>query len=385
MKIRFVVSVWAALLAAAVLVGCGGEQSSSQAGAAPASPVETLIVKPRPLALSADLPGRIEPVRVAEVRARVAGIVLSREFREGAMVEAGQVLFRIDPAPFEAAVQRYEAELAQSDAALFDAQSVVRRYEPLVKIDAVSQQDFDTAQTTLKRARAAKLAAQANLKTAQLDLEYATVTAPISGRIGSALVTEGALVGQDQATPLAVIQQMDPIYADIKQSATAATRLRARLAEQGEDAAGAPMRLKLDGTDVARLGSLLFADVTVDRGTGEVTLRGEFPNADGLLLPGMYVRVQVSQGEDPAAILIPQRAVQRSGDGKPFVLVVDENQVASARPVTTGAMYGADWHIIEGLNEGDEIIVEGGSKVAAGGKVAVSNAKAVSVASNPQG
>ncbi|GAB3371558.1 multidrug efflux RND transporter periplasmic adaptor subunit MexC [Spongiibacter taiwanensis] len=382
MKTRFpVVMLAVSLSLVAALSACGNDQVAAQ-GATPPTPVDTMTVHPRSLALSRDLPGRIEPVRVAEVRARVAGIVLSRAFREGAMVEAGQVLFRIDPAPFEAAVQRYQAELAQAEAALFDAESVVRRYQPLVEIEAVSQQDFDTAQTTLKRAKAAKLAAQANLKTAELDLEHATVTAPISGRIGAALVTEGALVGLDQATPLAVIQQMDPIYADIKQSAAVATKLRAQLANQGLNGEGAPMSLKLDGSDETREGRLLFSDVTVDRSTGELTLRGEFPNPDGLLLPGMYVRVQVVQGEDPAAILIPQRAVQRSSDGKPYVLVVDENQVATSREVTTGDMYGAEWHITGGLEDGDQIVVDGGSKVRAGDKVAVNPVQTVTVATS---
>lgn len=315
-----------------------------------------------------ELPGRIEPVRVAEVRARVPGIVLKRSFREGADVKAGEALFQIDPAPLKAAQSRAEGEIARADAAVFEAQSRVQRYAPLVEIQAVSRQDFDTAQADLRSARATRRTAAADLETAKLNLDYATVRAPISGRIGRALVTEGALVGQGEATPMATIQQLDPVYADFKQPVADVMRMRDALADgrlmaQAEPtkgkAKGARIVATIDGTQKTREGRLLFSDISVDPGTGQVSLRGELPNADGLLLPGMYVRVQVRQGLDPQAIFVPQRAVRRSTDGKPQLIVVGKGDVAEARIVRTGAMLGADWHIVEGLSAGERVIVSG--------------------------
>lgn len=234
-------------------------------------PVEVLTVQAEPLALSSELPGRIEPVRVAEVRARVAGIVVRKRFEEGADVKAGDLLFQIDPAPLKAAVSRAEGELARNRAVLFEAQARVRRYEPLVKIQAVSQQDFDTATADLRSAEAATRSAQADLETARLNLGYASVTAPISGRIGRALVTEGALVGQGEATLMARIQQLDPIYADFTQTAAEALRLRDAL-KKGTLAAGdsQALTLRVEGTPYERQGALQFADVAVDRGTGQI-------------------------------------------------------------------------------------------------------------------
>ena len=245
-------------------------------------PVEVLTVQAEPLALSSELPGRIEPVRVAEVRARVAGIVVQKRFEEGADVKAGDLLFQIDPAPLKAAVSRAEGELARNRAVLFEAQARVRRYEPLVKIQAVSQQDFDTATADLRSAEAATRSAQADLETARLNLGYASVTAPISGRIGRALVTEGALVGQGEATLMARIQQLDPIYADFTQTAAEALRLRDAL-KKGTLAAGdsQALTLRVEGTPYERQGALQFADVAVDRGTGQIALRGSSPTPTG--------------------------------------------------------------------------------------------------------
>lgn len=363
-----------ALATAAALVACGKHQEAPPAPGAPV--VETVAVQPRALALTSELPGRIEAVRVAEVRARVAGIVLSRNFQEGAEVKAGQVLFRIDPAPFKATLSRALGELARADATVADAQSVVRRYTPLVAIDAVSQQDFDTAQTALKSAQATRQSAQAEVESARLSLTYATVTAPISGRIGRALVTEGALVGQNEATPLATIQQIDTVFADFRQPVADAQQLRAvaaaTAATQKAGAAPAPQHrisLTVDGTGLKREGRLLFSDISVDRNTGQVMLRGQFPNADGLLLPGMYVRVTTEQGTDPQALLVPQRAVQRSPDGSAQVMVVGADDVAQARTVRTGSMHGAQWHITEGLQPGDRVVV--GGKASPGAKVQV--------------
>ncbi len=350
-----------AVLAIAVLAsGCSGADDAHHGG--PAT-VETITVQAQPFELSSELPGRIEPVRVAEVRARVAGIVLRRNFEEGADVKAGQVLFQIDPAPFKATLSRAQGELAKAEAALFDAQTVVKRYEPLVEIEAVSKQDFDAAQATFKSALAARQSARADVETARLELDYATVKAPISGRIGRALVTEGALVGQNETTALATIQQLDPVYADFKQPVADVLRLREALAAgrltQDDPALGLPIALTVEGAGQRREGRLLFSDITVDRGTGQVSLRGQFANPDGLLLPGMYARVHTSQGVDPQAILVPQRVVRQSTDGKPQVLVVGKDDVAQARPVRTGTMRGSDWHILEGLKPGERVIVGG--------------------------
>ncbi|MFY0479525.1 efflux RND transporter periplasmic adaptor subunit [Achromobacter marplatensis] len=369
-----------ALCASIVLAGCGGDQDAHSQSSAPRA-VQVLAVQPERYALTSALPGRVEPMRVAEVRARVAGIVLSRNFEEGADVKAGDVLFRIDPAPFKAALSRAQGELAKADAAVSDAQAIVKRYTPLVKIEAVSQQDFDTAVTTLKSAQAARRSAQADVETAQLNLDYATVKAPISGRIGRAQVTEGALVGQNEATIMAKIQQLDPIYVDFTQPVADMLRMRAALQNgslgQGE---GADISLTIDGTDQRRSGRLLFSDIAVDRTTGQVSVRGEFANPDVLLLPGMYVRVQTRQGVDPEAILVPQRAVLRSTDGKPQVMVVGKDEVVESRLVQTGTMRGGDWHIVDGLRPGDRVVVGGVNAAVPGQKVTVMTAPQPKVA-----
>lgn len=345
---------------AALAAGCGRNEAPAAAGDA-LPVVQAVTVQPAPLALSSELPGRIEPVRVAEVRARVAGIVLRRHFEEGADVRAGQVLFQIDPAPLRAALSRAQGQLASAEAALLDARAVVGRNAPLVAQEAVSRQDFEAMQARLQAAQAARQSAQAEVQAAALNLEYATVRAPIAGRIGRALVTEGALVGQGEATPMALVQQLDPVYADFQQPVAEAQRLRAALAEgrlaqtAGKD--GTPVSLKVDGTGLQRTGQLLFSDVTVDRGTGQMSLRGRFDNRDGMLLPGMYVRVTVGQGVDPAAILVPQRAVQRSTDGQAHVLVVDGQDTLQMRPVQTAAMHGAQWQISAGLKGGERVVV----------------------------
>ncbi|WP_395505555.1 MexC family multidrug efflux RND transporter periplasmic adaptor subunit [Ectopseudomonas hydrolytica] len=365
------VGMASALLASLALLGCGPAQEQESAAEVP-HPVSVVVAVGEPLALTSELPGRIEPVRVAEVRARVAGIVMEKRFEEGADVKAGDLLFQIDPAPLEAAVSRAEGELARARASLYEAQARVKRYEPLVKIEAVSRQDFDSATADLRSAEAVARTAQADLESARLNLGYASVTAPISGRIGRALVTEGALVGQGDATLMARIQQLDPVYADFTQSAAELLRLREAL-EDGSlsDGSGNELSIRVEGTRYESKGSLMFTDVTVDRGTGQVSLRGTFANPDGVLLPGMYVRVRVPQGVDEQAILVPQRAVQRTSDGGAHVLVVGENSHAELRSVKTGVMQGSRWHISEGLQVGDQVIVAGLAGLQPGALVAV--------------
>lgn len=367
------VASWLAV--AVALAGCDSA-GEPQAAAPAAFPVELVTVASEPLSLASTLPGRVEPMRVAQVRARVAGIVLHKRFEEGADVKAGDVLFQIDPAPFQAALARANGDLARAQAVQQEAQARVKRYEPLVKIEAVSRQDFDSANATLRSAQAAVRSAQADVQTARLNLGYATVTAPISGRIGRALVTEGALVGQGDATLMARIQQLDPIYVDFTQSAADALRLRQALQDGalagGDDTA---LMAQVEGTDYQRQGTLMFTDVEVDRGTGQVTLRGRFDNADGTLLPGMYVRVRTPQGTDRQAILVPQRAVQRGSDGEARVMVVGTDNLAEARAVRTGVMQGARWQITEGLREGDQVIVGSPAGLAPGMPVSPARAQ----------
>lgn len=352
------------------LSGCNDsslESASSEEGQA--TPVEVMVITPRSHTLVADLPGRITPVRVAEVRARVPGIVHERHFTEGDTVKEGDLLFTIDPAPLQAALERARGALARAQAQVKQAQSLANRYEPLVKVEAVSKQEYDDALAGLETARANLVSARADVNTAQLDLNYATVRAPISGRIGKSLVSEGSLVGQGEATPMALIQQMDPIYADFTQPANAVLRLREAMADgklSADQDAPPSVSISVDGTRFSAKGHLLFSDISVDPRTGQVTLRGEFPNPDGMLLPGMYVRVSTEQGVDQQAIFVPQRAVLRGTDGVAKVLTISGDGLAEERPVKTGAMNGKEWQITEGLQAGDQVIVQGADKIPAG-------------------
>ncbi|ARD12073.1 efflux RND transporter periplasmic adaptor subunit [Pseudomonas savastanoi] len=359
-----------ALLAVLGLAGCEQKQQQDHAASTAPKEVEAIEVKAESFTVVDELPGRIEPVRVAQVRARVSGIVLTRNFEEGADVKAGAVLFQIDPAPFKAALSKAQGDLARTEATLFETQATVKRYESLVEIEAVSRQTFDTARSALQNAIAAKKSAQADVETARLNLGYATVKAPISGRIGRAMVTEGALVGQGETTLLATIQQLDPVYADFTQPVADALQMRAaiqegRLPKGGEDA----LSLSVDGTDYQSTGTLLFTDVAVDRTTGQVSLRARFANPKGVLLPGMYVRVRTPQRVDANAILVPQRAVQRSSDGAARVIVIAQGGTVEVRPVKTGAMQDSRWQITEGLKAGEQVVVGNMTGLNSGDKV----------------
>lgn len=327
--------------------------------------VNVLTVQATPYSLVSEFPGRVEPVRVAEVRARVSGIVLARNFEEGADVKAGQLLFQIDPAPFKAALSRAEGQLAQAQARVEQTKATWSRYKELIDIKAVSAQDFDTAKAELHNAQAVMRSAAAEVETARLDLGYATVRAPIAGRIGRAEVTEGALVGQGEATLLARIQQLDPVYVDFKQPAADALKLRASTSPSGQ---AKSLNAMVEGIEGKTAGALQFADVAVDRGTGEITLRGKFDNPAGVLLPGMYVRVQVPQSSG-TAIMIPQRAVQRSADGTGKVMLLGVNNVVEARAVVTGFMKGDQWQIKEGLQAGDQLITSSLTSIEPGATV----------------
>jgi len=361
--------IWSATtsLALFLFAGCGHKQ---QMAAPPPPEVGVVTIQAAPLPITTELPGRIDPVRTAEVRARVAGILLKQVYREGSDVKAGDVLFQIDPAPLQAAYDSAKASQASAEANVKQAQSQADRYEVLVKINAVSKQEYDTAVATAAQDNANVLVAKAALETASLNLGYATVTAPISGRIGKAMATEGALVGQGEATEMAVIQQLDPIYFDFTESSTELLKLR-REFDSGQLKNIAPGEAKVtllleDGTIYPHEGKLLFSDVTVDPTTGMVTLRAEFPNPDDLLLPGMFARARLEQGMDSQAITVPQRGVAYGADGNPTVMVVTPDNKVEVRPVTVGSAEGDKWIVTGGLKSGERVILEGLQKVQPG-------------------
>ncbi|RWU21568.1 efflux transporter periplasmic adaptor subunit [Pseudomonas alkylphenolica] len=345
---------------------------------APPSAVSIETVHAQPLAISTELNGRILAPRTAEVRARVAGVVLKRVYREGSDVKQGDVLFRIDPAPFKADVDSARAILAKAEATRYQARLQNDRYRELITINAVSRQDHDNARAALMQADAAVAEAKAALERAQLNLGYATVTAPISGRIGRALVTEGALVGQNESTPLATIQQLDPIHADVTQSTRELNALRralrsGELQQVGQNQASATL-IQDDGTPYPLPGKLLFSDISVDQSTGQITLRSEFPNPDLDLLPGSFIRLRLEQAVKQQAISVPQRAILRDSAGNPRVLLVDAQQRITERTLVLGAVQNDRWIVIQGLAPGDQVVVEGLQHVNPGDQVRIDNA-----------
>ena len=355
---------------AALLAACGAKDGAPAAGGAAGGPppatVGVLTVANQAVALQTELPGRVSAVRVAQVRARVNGVVVKRLFKEGSAVQAGQLLYQIDPAPYKAALESAQASLAKAQANVAQASAQVERNKPLVEANAVSKQEFTTLVTTQKQAEADMAAAKAAVQTAQINLDYAAVRAPIAGRIGQALVTEGALVSASEATPLAVIQQTNTMFVNFTQSSAEVLRLRKAIAAKQLRASSdgsVPVRIVLeDGTELPTPGKLLFSDLTVDATTGQITLRAEVPNPDGLLLPGQYVRVRLSQAEMPSAILLPQQAVTRNSQGD-TVLVVGEGGKPGPRPVKVGNAQGNQWVILGGLKEGEQVIVDGFQKM----------------------
>ena len=366
----------ATLGALLILAGCNDEQQQGGGSAFPPPQVAVITVKAENVPITNDLPGRIAATRVAEVRPRVSGIVVERVFEQGSQVKEGDVLYRIDPAPFQVQVDSAEATLRRAEAVQTQARVDSERQEQLKKSNVASAQAYDDAIAKLAQADAEVAIAQAGLETARLNLQYADVKAPISGRIGRALITEGALVSANGTENLATIQQLDPVYADFTQSATDLIRLRKAL-EDGAlmaDNNSADVRLMLDdGTEYPHPGKLLFSEAAVDETTGQVTLRGEFPNPDGYLLPGMYVRVLIEQGIEKGAVLVPQQAVQRDSSGGALVYVVSADNKAGVRNVRVGRASGTRWVITEGLKDGEKIIVEGFQKVQPGGEVVPSD------------
>ena len=358
------------LALAVVLSACGKSDAPAAAaapgGGMPAPEVGVVTVAPGDVGLTTELPGRLEASRVAQVRARAAGILQERMFREGSDVKAGQPLFRIDAAPYSAALQSAQASLARSQANLTQAAALADRYAPLVKENAISQQEYATAVASQKQAEADVAAGKAAVQTANINLGYARVTAPISGRIGRALVTEGALVGQGEATQLAVIQQINPMYVNFTQSAAEVFRLRkamesGQLKGAGSEAASVQVVME-DGSVYEQPGRLLFSDLTVDSATGQVTLRAEVPNAKGTLLPGLYVRVRLEQAKAGNAITLPQQSVTRTAQGDTVSVVGADGKIES-RKVKVGGQQNGQWVILDGVKAGEQIMVDGFQKL----------------------
>lgn len=361
-----------AILTIVSLSACSDKEQG--AGAGPGgqgmgkSQVSVVEIQPTQQVMVTTLQGRTAPYMVAEVRPQVGGILQKRLFDEGAEVKEGQPLYQIDPSVYEAQVASAKAELARAESVLYQSQLTAKRYAQLVKTDAVSKQQNDDAQAAVKQAQAAVQAAKAQLQTAQINLNYTTIRSPIEGKAGRSLVTPGALLSAYQANNMVVVQTLDPIYVDVNQASGDVLKLKKDLADgkikanRGE----IPIQLFLeDGSKYNLPGTLTLSEVSVDQGTGTLTLRAEFPNPDGILLPGMFVRAELPQGVRENAILVPQRAVLRRTDGAPYVLTV-ENGVVTQKNIVSNETSGPNWIVEEGLKPGDKVIVEGFQRIRPG-------------------
>jgi membrane fusion protein, multidrug efflux system len=346
------------LLAAYLLLG---NRAPPPPAAPPPTPVGVIVVTEQPVTLSTELPGRTSPYETSDVRPQVDGIIRARLFTEGDYVREGQALYKIDPITYEARVANARAALAHARASTVAAEGQVRRYAELVKRDFVSKQLYDNAISAAGEARADVQAQAANLRSAQIDLDRTVIRAPISGRIGRSLYTTGALVKAGQDNALTTIQRLDPIYVDIQQSSADVLKLREQTISGQVASDRAPVRLQLESGSMYPLtGTLSFADVTVDPATGSQTIRAVFPNPQHLLLPGMFVRGQLSQGIQSRGILVPQRAVSRDERGRPTVIIVGPNNMATLRVIQADKSVGTNWLVTGGLKPGDKVIVDAG-------------------------
>ncbi len=354
-----------------VLTGCDDNKSQQAAQQQPPE-VGVVTLKNEPLKITTELPGRTSAFRVAEVRPQVSGIILKRNFVEGSDVKAGQSLYQIDPATYQAAYDSAKADLAQAEANARVAQLTITRYKPLLGTKYISQQDYDTAAGTAAQTAAAAQAARANVETARINLAYTKVTSPISGRIGKSSVTEGALVSNGQTTALATVQQLDPMYVDVTQSSDDFLRLRAEL-ESGQlkqnDGKANVTLLMQNGNAYPQTGTLEFSDVSVDETTGSITLRAIFPNPDNRLLPGMFVRARLDEGTNPTALLVPQQGVTRTPTGQATAMVVGADNKVESRNITANQAFGDKWLVTEGLKEGDRVITTGIQRAKPGAQV----------------
>ena len=351
------------IVCAALLTGCDGQENPQQHAQAPQ--VSVHIVKSAPLAVTTELPGRTDAYRVAEVRPQVSGIILHRNFTEGSDVKAGDSLYQIDPATYQAAYDNAKGELVKAQAAANIAHLTVKRYVPLVGTQYVSKQEYDQAVATAQQADASVVAAKAGVESARINLAYTKVTSPINGRIGKSSVTEGALVTNGQSTALATVQQLDPIYVDVTQSSSDFMRLKQQTSLQKGDTSSVELLME-NGQPYPLKGTLQFSDVTVDESTGSIALRALFPNPQHMLLPGMFVRARIDEGTQPDAILVPQQGVTRTPRGDATVLVVNDKNQVESRTVVAPQAIGDRWLITEGLKNGDRVIISGLQKVRPG-------------------
>ena len=347
-----------ALAAALLLSACGNQAPPPP----PPSQVGVVTVQMQPVTLTTELPGRTSPYESSEVRPQVDGIILKRLFREGEYVHAGQTLYQIDPAPYAAAVANARAALARAQASIASTAALARRYGELVKINAISRQDYENATATANQANADVGAQRAALRSAEINLRRTRISAPISGRIGASTFTVGALVTAAQTQPLTTIQRLDPIYVDINQSSVDLLKLRKQILAGQLSRGGAATRVGLtleDGSEYAHQGTFQFADVTVAPDTGTVTVRAIFPNPEGLLLPGMYVRAHLTEGTQAQGILVPQQAVSRDEKGNPQAFVVGAGDKLEVRQLTTSRAIGNKWLVTSGLKPGDRLVMDG--------------------------
>ncbi len=358
------------LIGMAVLTACGKPPMGHGPTAQGTPKVSTVVVQPQPVVLTTELPGRTSAVLVADVRPQVTGILQSRKFVEGSTVNKGDLLYQIDPATYRAALDSAEAALAKAQANQHTTRLKAERYRELKAINAVSQQDADDADAALLQANAEVASARAALETARIDLAYTRVTSPITGRIGKSSVTAGALVTANQSAALATVQQLDPMYVDVTQSSNTVLQLKRAIAQGQLGDGTAKVKLVFDdGTTYPLEGKLQFSDVTVDPNTGSVTLRAEFPNPDGELLPNLYVRAVIEEGTMSQALLVPQQAVSRDATGKPHAYVVGADGKVQQRDLLTQRAIGNQWLVTGGLQAGDVLVVSGHQKVHPGALV----------------
>nr|WP_318384657.1 efflux RND transporter periplasmic adaptor subunit [uncultured Enterobacter sp.] len=365
------------LISAGLMSGCNDSENGPAKVAAPE--VSVWQIKAAPLAVTTELPGRTEAFRIAEVRPQVNGIILKRNFVEGADIRAGDSLYQIDPATYRAALSSAQGELAKAQAAANIAHLTVKRYAPLVGTQYVSRQEYDTAVADARQADAGIQAAQAAVETAQINFAYTRVSSPISGRIGKSAVTEGALVTNGQAAALATVQQLDPIYVDVTQSSSDFMRLKQAVSQGSLQRADGKADVELlteNGQAYPLKGTLAFSDVTVDQSTGSITIRAVFPNPDHTLLPGMFVRARLDEGVQPNAVLVPQQGVTRNARGDATVLLVNAKNQVESRNVVASQAIGDKWLISEGLKEGEKVIVSGLQRARPGTTVTIAAANA---------
>jgi membrane fusion protein (multidrug efflux system) len=359
------------LFAGATLIGCGS--GGTPPPARHPTEVGVVTVRPQPVTITTELPGRTSSYRVAEVRPQVSGVLLKRLFVEGKEVKAGQPLYRIDPAPFQASFDSAKASLQHAQAELTTAKLLQERYQPLVEVNAVSRQTYDNAVASALQAEADVASGKASVETARINLGYTNVFAPISGRTSRSAVTEGALVTASQSTSLVTVTQLDPIYVDVTQPATVWLRLQreleaGQLVNRGDHAAAVALKLE-DGSEYGREGTLQFSEVTVDQSTGSVTLRAEFPNPNHLLLPGMFVRARIQEGVRQQGLLVPERGVTHDQRGEPVALVVGAGNKLEQRTLETDRVVGDEWLVLAGIKPGDRVVVSGVQKAHPGEEV----------------